>query len=80
MPRYGRAARDRLAQRVAEAALAEPAHEHAERALPGHDDLVGAPDDVGIARDDDVAADLRERALDGAQVAGADVDDRDHVA
>ena len=33
MPRYGVPARDPLAQHVAEAALGEPAHEHAERAL-----------------------------------------------
>ena len=64
---------------LAEPALGEPAHEHAERALAGHDDLVRAPDDVRIARDDDLAADVRQRALDRAQVAGAHVDDRDHA-
>src|SRR6185436_7205959 len=73
------AARDRAAQHVAEAALDEPAHEHAERALAGYDDLVRAPDDLGVARDGDVAADLGDRALHRAQVARADIDDGDHV-
>jgi len=38
------AARDRIADRVAQAALDQAAHEHAERALAGHDQLVRAPD------------------------------------
>src|SRR5512140_427727 len=78
-PQVRPAARDRLAQGLAEAALAEPAHEHAERALARHDDLVGAGDGLGIAGDDHVAADLCERTLDGAQVPRADIDDGDHV-
>jgi hypothetical protein len=55
------------------------AHEHAERALPGYDDLVRAPDRLGIARDDDITTDMLQRTLDRAQVARTNVDDRDHA-
>src|SRR5262249_14290005 len=56
----------------------QAAHEHAEGALTGHDDLVGAADDLGVAGQHDVGADLLQRALDRAQIARADVDQRDH--
>jgi hypothetical protein len=59
----GPTGRDRSTQRVAQATLRQAAHEHAERALAGHDDLVGAMNDVGIARYDDVTACADQRAL-----------------
>ena len=40
----------------------------------GHDE--GAEADL---RDDDVSADVGQRALDGSEIPGAHVDDRDHV-
>ena len=73
-----RAGRDTLAQHVAESTFGETAHEHAECALPWHDELVRFADHFGIARDHDIRTDVRQRTLDGAQVAGTDVEDRDH--
>src|SRR5207245_5823800 len=63
---------------ISEPALGQAAHEHAERALSGHDQLVRAPDGVRIAGHHDVSADLLQRALDRSEISRARVENRDH--
>ena len=77
MPRYGAPRGDALAQDIAEVALDEPAHEHAERALAGTTSLSAFRTTSGSRVTTTSPPTCCERALDRAQVAGADVEDRD---